>query len=151
MEPEMIFSLTVGQLRELLAYEDADNLIDDVWSCIDENDLESVGFYDDEEDEDFDGDSSYYDDNYDEDEDDYLYDEDDECYTCDGEDYCDEEEEDDLDLVEDEVCLGDVLPNFVEEEMAQSIAADIREGKYSFNAIKGFYADYILERIYQLI
>ena len=131
----MIFSLTVGQLRELLAYEDAGDLIDDVWSCVDE---------------DYDGDSSYYDDNYDEDEDeDTDYDEDDECY--DDEDYCDEEEEDDLYLDEDEVCLGDVLPNFVEEEMAQSIAADIREGKYSFNAIKGFYADYILERIYQLI
>lgn len=148
----MIFSLTVGQLRELLAYEDAGDLIDDVWSCVDEDDLERVGFYDDEEDddEDYDGDSSYYDDNCDEDEDDYLYDEDDELYDED-EDYCDEEEEDDLDLDEDEVCLGDVLPNFVEEEMAQSIAADIREGKYSFNAIKGFYADYILERIYQLI
>lgn len=146
MEPEMIFSLTVGQLRELLAYEDAGDLIDDVWSCIDEDDLESVGFYDDE-DESYDGDSSYYDDSYDEDTD---YDEDDECYDCDGEDYCDDEE-DDLDLGDDEVCLGDVLPNFVEEEMAQSIAADIREGKYSFNAIKGFYADYILERIYQLI
>ena len=143
MEPEMIFSLTVGQLRELLAYEDAGDLIDDVWSCVEEEDLERVGFYDDEdedEDEDFDGDSSYYDDNYDED--DELYDD---------EDYCDEEEEDDLYLEDDEVCLGDVLPNSVEEEMAQSIAADIREGKYSFNAIKGFYADYILERIYQLI
>jgi hypothetical protein len=149
MEPEMIFSLTVGQLRELLAYEDAGDLIDDVWSCVDEDDLARIGFYDDEEDdEDYDGDSSYYDDNYDEDED-TDYDEDDECY--DDEDYCDEEEEDDLYLDEDEVCLGDVLPNFVEEEMAQSIAADIREGKYTFNAIKGFYADYILERIYQLI
>lgn len=136
----MIFSLTVGQLRELLAYEDAGDLIDDVWSFVDEDDLERVGFYDNEDE---DEDTAY-------DEDDELYDEDDECYTCDGEDYCDEEE-DDLDLDDDEVCLGDVLPNSVEEEMAQSIAEDIREGKYSFNAIKGFYADYILERIYQLI
>ena len=148
MEPEMIFSLTVGQLRELLAYEDAGDLIDDVWSCVDEDDLERVGFYDDEdEDEDYDGDSSYYDDNYDEDTD---YDEDDECYTCDGEDYCDEEE-DVPDLDEDEVCLGGVLPDPAREQTAHNIAADIRAGLYSYNLVKTLYDEDILERIYQLI
>lgn len=131
----MIFSLTVGQLRELLAYEDAGDLIDDVWSCVDEDDLERVGFYDDEDE---DEDTAY-------DEDDELYDDEDE------DDYYDEEEEDDLDLDDDEVCLGDVLPDPAREQTAHNIAADIRAGLYSYNLVKTLYDEDILERIYQLI
>ena len=150
MELENIYMLTVGQLRELLAYACAEESIDSWWEDITEEDLDAVGFYDDDEDDDYDGDSSYYDDNYDEDTD---YDEDDELWDDEDEDedYYDEDEEDDLDLGEDEVCEGDVLPDPAREQTAQDIAADIRAGLYSYNLIKTLYDEDILERIYQLI
>ena len=152
MELENIYMLTVGQLRELLAYACAEESIDSWWEDITEEDLDAVGFYDDDEDEDddYDGDSSYYDDNYDEDTD---YDEDDELWDDEDEDedYNDEDEEDDLDLDEDEVCEGEVLPDPVREQTAQCIAADIRAGLYNYNLVKSLYDEDILERIYQLI
>ena len=95
---------------------------------------------DEDEDEDFDGDSSYYDDNYDED--DELWDDEDECY--------DEEEEDDLDTCEDEVCIGGALPIPEEEELAQSIAADICNGRYALEAVINLYNDSIINRIIEL-
>lgn len=146
MELEIIYNLTVGQLRELLAYAEAEETVDSWWEDITDEDLDSVGYYDEDED-DFDGDSSYYDDNYDDE--DTAYDEDDELY--DDEDYCDEDEEDDLDLDDDEVCEGGVLPDPAREQMAHNIAADIRAGLYSYNLIKSLYDEDILERIYQLI
>lgn len=150
MELEKIFELKVGQLRELFAYEDADDTVGDVWDCVDKYMLERMGFCDEDEDDDYDGDSSYYDDNYDEDTD---YDEDDELWDDEDEDedYYDEDEEDDLDLDEDEVCEGEVLPDPVREQTAQCIAADIRAGLYSYNLVKSLYDEDILERIYQLI
>lgn len=147
MELEIIYNLTVGQLRELLAYAEAEETVDSWWEDITDEDLDSVGYYDEDED-DFDGDSSYYDDNYDDE--DTAYDEDDELYD-DDEDYCDEDEEDDLDLDDDEVCEGDVLPDPVREQTAQHIAADIRAGLYNYNLVKSLYDEDILERIYQLI
>ena len=62
MELENIYMLSVGQLRELLAYACAEESVDSWWEDITEEDLESVGFYDEEDDCDYDGDSSYYDD-----------------------------------------------------------------------------------------
>lgn len=131
--------LSVGQLRELLAYACAEESVDSWWEDITEEDLESVGFYDEEDDCDYDGDSSYYDDNYDED--DELWDDEDEC----------DEEEDDLDLEEDEVCIGGALPIPAEEELAQSIAEDIRNGRYALHTLNGVYSVEILNRISELI
>ena len=147
MELENIYMLTVGQLRELLAYACAEESIDSWWEDITEEDLDAVGFYDDDEDEDddYDGDSSYYDDVDDD------YDEDDELWDDEDEDYYDEDEEDDLDLDEDEVCEGEVLSDPVREQTAQCIAADIRAGLYNYNLVKSLYDEDILERIYQLI
>ncbi len=142
MELEMIFSLTVGQLRELLAYEDATDSVGDVWDCVTDEDLERIGYEED--------------DNWDEDDDYTAYDEDDEL--CDDEDEdededeCwDDEEEDDPDLDEDEVCEGYVLPDPAREQTAQDIAADIRAGLYNYNIVKSLYDEEILERVYQLI
>ena len=133
MELENIYMLSVGQLRELLAYACADEGVDSWWEDITENDLERVGFYDEIEEDD-----DYYE------EDDYTaYDEEDECY--------DEEEEDDLDLGEDEVCIGGALPIPEEEELAQSIAADIRNGRYALHTLNGVYSVEILNRISELI
>ena len=172
MELENIYMLSVGQLRELLAYACAEESVDSWWEDITEDDLERVGFYDDEDDydydddtaydervgfydeldddDDYDGDSSYYDDNYDEDTD---YDEDDELWDDEDEDedYYDEDEEDDLDLGEDEVCIGGALPIPEEEELAQSIAVDIRNGRYALHTLNGVYSVEILNRISELI
>lgn len=145
MELENIYMLSVGQLRELLAYACAEESVDSWWEDITEEDLESVGFYDEEDDCDYDGDSSYYDDVEDDyDEDDELLDDEEDCY-------CDEEEEDDLDLEEDEVCIGGALPIPEEEELAQSIAEDIRNGRYALHTLNGVYSVEILNRISELI
>lgn len=144
MELENIYMLSVGQLRELLAYACAEESVDSWWEDITEEDLESVGFYDEEDEYISFGDE-------DDDDDDTAYDEDDELW--DEEDcYCDEEEEDDLDLDEDdEVCIGGALPIPEEEELAQSIAADIRNGRYALNTLNGVYSVEILNRISELI
>lgn len=145
MELENIYMLSVGQLRELLAYACAEESVDSWWEDITEEDLESVGFYDEEDDCDYDGDSSYYDDVEDDyDEDDELWDDEEDCY-------CDEEEEDDLDLEEDEVCIGGALPIPEEEELAQNIAEDIRNGRYALHTLNGVYSVEILNRISELI
>lgn len=137
MELENIYMLSVGQLRELLAYACAEESVDSWWEDITENDLERVGFYDEVVDEDDDYDTAYN-------EEDELYDYEDECY--------DEEEEDDLDLDEsDEVCIGGALPIPEEEELAQSIAADIRNGRYALHTLNGVYSVEILNRISELI
>lgn len=133
--------LSVGQLRELLAYACAEESVDSWWEDITEEDLDRVGFYDaiDEDDDCYyeDEDTAY-------DEDDELWDDEDECY--------DEEEEDDLDLDEyDEVCIGGALPISEEEELAQSIAADIRNGRYALHTLNGVYSVEILNRISELI
>ena len=148
MELENIYMLSVGQLRELLAYACAEESVDSWWEDITEDDLERVGFYDELDDDDYDGDSSYYDDNYDEDTD---YDEDDELYDEEDEDYYDEDEEDDLGLEDDEVCIGGALPIPEEEELAQSIAVDIRNGRYALHTLYGVYSVEILNRISELI
>lgn len=139
MELENIYMLSVGQLRELLAYACAEESVDSWWEDITEEDLERVGFYDEEEDDcDYDDDDTAYD------EDDELCDDEDDCY--------DEEEEDDLDLDEDdEVCVGGALPIPEEEELAQNIAADIRNGRYALHTLNGVYSVEILNRISELI
>ena len=145
MELENIYMLSVGQLRELLAYACAEESVDSWWEDITEEDLESVGFYDEEDDCDYDGDSSYYDDVEDD------YDEDDELWDDEDEDYCDEEEEDDLDTCEDEVCIGGVLADPAMEELAQDIAEDIRNGRYALHTLNGVYSVEVLNRISELI
>ena len=140
MELENIYMLSVGQLRELLAYACAEESVDSWWEDITEDDLERVGFYDEEED---------YISFDDEDDDDTAYDEDDELW--DEEDcYCEEEEEDDLDLDEDEVCIGGALPIPEEEDMAQEIAYDIINGRYSLEAVIDLYNESIIDRIKEL-
>ena len=122
--------LSVGQLRELLAYACAEESVDSWWEDITEDDLDRVGFYDNDEEIEYDDDEFT---GYDEDE-----------------DYCDEEEEDDLNPCEDEVCVGGALPIPEEEEMAQEIAYDIVNGKYALEAVIDLYNDSIIDRIIEL-
>ena len=129
--------LSVGQLRELLAYACAEESVDSWWEDITEEDLERVGFYDEDE-------EIEYDDEF------TGYDEDDELWDDEDEDYCDEEEEDDLDLGQDEVCIGGALPIPEEEEMAQEIAYDIVNGRYALEAVINLYNSNIINRIIEL-
>ena len=138
MELENIYMLSVGQLRELLAYACAEESVDSWWEDITEEDLERVGFYDEEEEIEYDDDEFT------------GYDEEDELWDDEDEDYCDEEEEDDLDLGEDEVCIGGALPIPEEEEMAQEIAYDIVNGRYALEAVINLYNDSIINRIIEL-
>lgn len=130
--------LSVGQLRELLAYACAEESVDSWWEDITEEDLERVGFYDEDEEIEYDDDEFT------------GYDEEDGLYDDEDEDYCDEEEEDDLYLDEDEVCVGGALPIPAEEEMAQEIAYDIVNGRYSLEAVINLYNDSIINRIIEL-
>ena len=141
MELENIYMLSVGQLRELLAHACAEESVDSWWEDITEDDLERVGFYDDDY-EDEDDDYTAYD------EEDEIYDEDEDLWD---EEDCDEEEEDDLDTCEDEVCIGGVLADPAMEELAQDIAADIRAGRYALHTLNGVYSIDILNRISELI
>ena len=140
MELENIYMLSVGQLRELLAYACAEESVDSWWEDITEEDLDRVGFYDELNEDD---DCYYEDEDTAYDEDDELWDDEDECY--------DEEEEDDLYLEEnDEVCIGGALPIPEEEELAQNIAADICNGRYALEAVINLYNDSIINRIIEL-
>lgn len=138
MELENIYMLSVGQLRELLAYACAEESVDSWWEDITEEDLERVGFYDEEEEIEYDDDEFT------------GYDEEDELWDDEDEDYCDEEEEDDLDLGQDEVCIGGALPIPEEEEMAQEIAYDIVNGRYALEAVINLYNSNIINRVIEL-
>ena len=122
-----LLALTIGELREKLAYTDAEDTVED-W--LDWTELDNDAWEDEEEDcdcceEDCEGydEDSYWDE---EDEDAYIDDE--------------EEEEDDEDIS---------LP-YDEEVLAQDIAGDIVAGKYALEAIQGLYAPVFVDRVRQL-
>lgn len=142
MELEKIFELTVGQLRELIAYRDADELIYDLWAEVTELDLEVIGYNDDSRD------ASEYE-PYDDEEDDWDEDEDDSDYD---DDYEDEECEDDEEEVEsywDD--WSKELEDPAQEELAQKIAQDIRLGHYSIATVRPLYSEEVINRISDLI
>lgn len=113
MENYVLFDLTLGQLRTLIAYADGDMTVEDFWDNIDESDLKNVGF------------DTFEDEDYEEEDDD-----------------CDEE----LDDVECAVALDPV-----EEEIARSLACDIREGRYSLEFVRPFYSPAFIDRVIELI
>ena len=106
MENYVLFDLTVGQLRALMAYADGDMTVEDFWDEVDDSDLREVGF------------DTFEDDDY--------------------------EEE-----LDDEECP--VVLDPVEEDMAHSLACDIREGRYSLEVIRPFYSPALIDRVIELI
>lgn len=123
---EKLQSLSIGKVRELLAYADGDESLDDwlddvVPALLDED-------WDDEEE-----------DEWDEDTDDEDWDDEDEDYEeDDGEGYLEDGEAE--------------LANPEEEQLAQDIAGDIYWHKYSLEDIpKGMYSPEIMDRIRYLI
>lgn len=115
-----LLALTIGELRERLAYADAEDTVED-W--LDWAELDNDAFEDWEEDcDDCEEECSWDDEDDDYEEDDY------------------EEEEDDEEIS---------LP-YDEEVLAQDIAGDIVAGKYALEAIQGLYAPVFVERVRQL-
>lgn len=124
-----IRDLTIGQLRELIAYADADMEVEYFWdNCVDEEDLERVGYdpYEDEEE---------------------YCDED----ECEDEEEFEDEWEEELDDDKLPCSYGDTaLDNPEEEELAQSITADINAGRYTYDIIYGVYPEHIVKRVEEL-
>lgn len=135
MELEKIFELTVGQLRELIAYRDADELIYDLWAEVTELDLEVIGCNDDSRD------ASEYE-PYDDEEDDW-----DEADSDYDDDYEDDEEE--VESYWDD--WSKELEDPAQEELAQKIAQDIRSGHYSIATVRPLYSEEVINRISDLI
>lgn len=132
MDYDILGSLTIGQLRELFAYVHADECVRDVMEWVDEEDLERIGYdpYTDEEE---------------------YCDEDDDSYEDDEEDEFEDEWEEELDDDELPCSYGDTaLDNPEEEELAQSIAADINAGRYTYDIIYGVYPEHIVKRVEEL-
>lgn len=130
---EKLYSLTVGDIRKLLADWEADAILDDI---IDLLDVDNYLNEDEDSDEDYDDDSYY-----DEDEDDDFWDDED-----DDDWYEDDEDED-----EDEIDEGHSLDTPINDEIAESIARDIRNGEYSLFTIRYLYAPEVIARIQELI
>ena len=123
---EKLLSLSVGKVRELLAYADGDERLDDwlddvVPALLDED-------WDDEEDDEWDED---YQEEEDTDDEDYEAEDDWEGYLEDGE---------------------AELANPEEEQLAQDIAGDIAWGKYTLSDIPAnVYSQEVMDRIRYLI
>ena len=138
---EKLLSLPIGKVRELLAYADGDEALDDWLVDIIPALLDSD--WDDEDDDEWDED--YQEDDEEEDTDDENWDDEDEDYEVED----DEEEEDWEEYVEDgEAELVD--PD--EEQLAQDIAGDIAWGKYTLSDIPAnIYSQEVMDRIRYLI
>lgn len=130
---EKLLSLPIGKVRELLAYADGDETLDDWLDDIIPALLDSD--WDDEEEDEWDED-------YQEEED-----TDDEDWDDEDEDY--EVEDDGKGYLED----GEAeLANPEEEQLAQDIAGDIAWGKYTLSDIPaGVYSQEVMDRIRYLI
>lgn len=129
---EKLLSLSIGKVRELLAYADGDESLDDwlddvVPALLDED-------WDDEEEDEWDED-------YQEEED------------TDDEDWDDEDEDYEEDDGEGYMLDGEAeLANPEEEQLAQDIAGDIAWGKYTLSDIPAnVYSQEVMDRIRYLI
>lgn len=120
-----LLALTIGELREKLAYADAEDTVED-W--LDWTELDNDAWENEEEDCDY-CEEDCEEDSWD-DEDDY------------------EEEDDYEDKEEDDEKIS--LP-YDEEILAQDIAGDIVAGKYAIEAIQELYAPVFIDRVRQLV
>lgn len=124
-----LLELTVGQVRELLAYADADVSFDDwVNNCLDEDDFNKVDKNDRED----------WDDEVEEDD----YDKEDE-YEDEEDDYWEPDDE------EETPSCSALTPS--EEELARQIANDIRNKAYTVNNISGLYSNDFVNRVRELV
>lgn len=118
-----LLALTIGELREKLAYADAEDTVED-W--LDWTELDNDAYED-------------------EDECDYC---EEDCEECSWDDEDDFEEEDDYE--EEEEDDEDISLPYDEEVLAQDIAGDIVAGKYALEAIQGLYAPIFVDRVRQI-
>lgn len=118
-----LLALTIGELREKLAYADAEDTVED-W--LDWTELDNDAWEDEEEC-------------------DYC---EEDCEECSWDDEDDFEEEDDYE--EEEEDDEDISLPYDEEILAQDIAGDIVAGKYALEAIQGLYAPIFVDRVRQI-
>lgn len=118
-----LLALTIGELREKLAYADAEDTVED-W--LDWTELDNDAWED-------------------EDECDHC---EEDCEECSWDDEDDFEEEDDYE--EEEEDDEDISLPYDEEVLAQDIAGDIVAGKYALEAIQGLYAPIFVDRVRQI-
>ena len=122
VEVKKLLGLTIGELRERLAYADSDWFVEE-WL------------------EDYDGlDDVAEPEDYEEEVEDEDYE--DEDYDC--EEDCEEEEEDNWE--EDDI----ELPSD-QEELAEQVARDIYDKKYTLDTISCFYSEEFIARVNQLL
>lgn len=125
-----LLELTVGQVRELLAYADANIDFDDwVNNYLDEDDFDKVDKNDHED-----------------------WDDEDCGEVEENEDWEEDEEEDDYWEPEDEEetpSYSTLTPS--EEELAHQIADDIRNKAYTINSISGLYSNDFVNRVRELV
>lgn len=126
-----LLELTVGQVRELLAYADANIDFDDwVNNHLDEDDFDKVDKNDHED-----------------------WDDKDCGEVEENEDWEEDEEEDDYWEPEDEEeetpSYSTLTPS--EEELAHQIADDIRNKAYTINSISGLYSNDFINRVRELV
>jgi hypothetical protein len=120
---KQLLALTIGELRENIAYADAEDTVED-W--LDWTELDNDAYED-------------------EDECDYC---EEDCEECSWDDEDDFEEEDDYE--EEEEDDEDISLPYDEEILAQDIAGDIVAGKYALEAIQGLYAPIFVDRVRQI-
>jgi hypothetical protein len=126
-----LLELTVGQVRELLAYIDADIDFDDwVNNHLDEDDFDKVDKNDHED-----------------------WDDEDCGEVEENEDWEEEDEEEDdywePDDEEETPSYPTLIPS--EEELAHQIADDIRNKAYTINNISGLYSNDFINRVRELV
>ena len=123
-----LLDMSVGELREQLAYDDGDESIQEVFEDMFEHELDNGQSLEDYLNENYGAENDQYDDDDNED-DDYSYDDDD-------------EEPDTADT-------DGLTPE--EKALADQIIDDIDNGVYKIKSIKGVYSDKMYNYIYKMV
>lgn len=126
---EELLSLSIGEIREMLAHEDAEDTLEKFLN--DNGWIETDDSYDDD-----------YEEDYDDEDDDWDFDED-----------RDSEKDDDWDDEDDDEDVPGQynLPDTEQERLAEQIADDIDAGRYTINDIMGIYGLEFVDRVNYLI
>lgn|SRR5574344_400134 len=133
-----LLDMSVGELREQLAYDDGDESIQEVFEDMFEHELDNGQSLEDYLNENYGAENDQYDDDDNED-DDYSYDDEDDCSYDDDDD---DEEPDTADT-------DGLTPE--EKALADQIIDDIDNGVYKIKSIKGVYSDKMYNYIYKMV
>ena len=142
-----LLDMSVGELREQLAYDDGDESIQEVFEDMFEHELDNGQSLEDYLNENYGAENDQYDDDDNED-DDYSYDDEDDC-SYDDDDDDDDYDYDDDDEEPDTANTDGLTPE--EKALADQIIDDIDNGVYKIKSIKGVYSDKMYNYIYKMV